>query len=221
MMDAAEMQRQLYTQMYGPETGAFMAPLPYVLWMMCMATLALVPLLAALLGFDGVSAELQHRTVRYWVVRARRSAYIAGKFAGLWIAVLLVTLAMNAIVWGAAVGVGHVPIDRVAAWGPALFALVVPISAAWCGIATLVGSQFRLPFLALLSICAATFGLWFVRVVAAFKGVPAAAYVYPNAYDHLLLSPRPADVALGASGVVLIAALTIAAAAVAFERRDL
>jgi ABC-type transport system involved in multi-copper enzyme maturation permease subunit len=220
-VDPGEMQRQLYTQVYGAEVGKFLTPLPYVLWFMLIATLGALPLLVALLGFDGVSAELQHRTARYWVVRVRRSAYVAGKFVGLWATVLAVTLAMNAIVWGAVVGVGHQPFDRVIGWGASLFAVVVPISAAWCGVATLVGSQFRVPMLALLSICAATFALWFVHIVAVFKGIDALDYVYPNTYDRLLLSPSPASVALGVAGVALIAVATTLAAALAFERRDL
>jgi ABC-type transport system involved in multi-copper enzyme maturation permease subunit len=220
-VESGEMLRKVYTQVYGAETGDFLAPAPYVLWLMLMATLFALPLLVALLGFDGVAGELQHRTVRYWVVRVRRSAYVVGKFVGLWSAVLAVTLAIHVIVWGAAVGVGHQPVDRVIGWGAYLFAVVVPISAAWCGVATVVGSQFRLPMLALLSICAATFGLWFLRMVAVFKGIDALEYVYPNAYDRLLLSPRLANVALGAAGVGLIAVATTLGAALAFARRDL
>ena len=44
--------------------------------------------------------------------------------------------------------------------------------------------------LSLLSICAAIFGLWVVRIVAGFKRIDALAYVYPNAYDA---PPRFAD----------------------------
>jgi hypothetical protein len=128
---------------------------------------------------------------------------------------------MNLVVWTAIAVVGHQPVDRVVRGGAALFAVVVPVSAAWCGIATLVGSQFRVPILALLSICAATFGLWVVRVVAGFSRVDGLAYVYPNAYDRLILSPHASEVALGVGGPLLIAVAATAVAALAFERRDL
>jgi ABC-type transport system involved in multi-copper enzyme maturation permease subunit len=218
---AARMQEQLYTQVYGADTGKFLLPAPYALLMMAEATLALAPLLVALIGFDAVSAELQHRTVRFWVVRSRRASYVAGKFLGLWFAVVAVLLAMNLVVWTAIVVVGHEPVEHVVRWGAGFFVVVVPVSAAWCGIATLVGSQFRVPILALMSICAAMFGLLIVRGVAGFARVDALAYVYPNAYDHLLLSPHASEVALGFAGPLLIAAATTAAAALAFERRDL
>ena len=47
-------------------------------------SLVLMPAVVLLLGFDSVSAERQHRTVRYWTIRTRRASYIVGKFLGLW-----------------------------------------------------------------------------------------------------------------------------------------
>jgi ABC-type transport system involved in multi-copper enzyme maturation permease subunit len=219
-VDAAQIQQQLYSAVYGPETARFLGPAPYALWMMLMVTLAASPLLVALLGFDGLSAELQHRTVRFWVVRTRRSSYVVGKFVGLWVAVLAVLFATNVIVWMAIAGVGHLPLDRVVYWGARLFVVAIPISAAWCGVATLVGSLFRVPILSLLSICGATFALWVVRVYAGFQRIDALAYAYPNAYDRPLLSTQPTEIALGLAGVLFIAVATTAAAAIAFERRD-
>ena len=96
----------------------------------------------------------------------------------------------------------------------------VPIIAAWCGIATLVGSQFRTPMLSLLFIFATFFGLWLFRVGAGFSEIEWLAYLYPNAYDNLLLSPAPLTVAKGLLGTGLIAGLTTAAATLSFVRRD-
>jgi ABC-type transport system involved in multi-copper enzyme maturation permease subunit len=220
-VDIGAVQEELYTRVYDADTARALVNVPYALWMMLMATLGAVPLLVALLGFDGVSAEVSARTVRFWIVRSRRASYIVGKFVGLWVAVLAVTFGMNVIVWGAVAHVGPYPIERVVVSGLRLYAVVLPISAAWCGIATLVGSQFRAPMLALLSICAATFGLWVLRVVAGFKKIDALAYVYPNAYDRLLVSPRANDIAMGLAGLLLITAASATAAAWAFEKRDL
>jgi ABC-type transport system involved in multi-copper enzyme maturation permease subunit len=215
------MQEEFFTRLYGAEVAHFLADVPYALWMMLMATLAGVPLLVALLGFDGISAEVAQRTVRFWVVRSRRESYVVGKLVGLWVAVLAVTLTTNVIVWGAVAAVGRLPLAHVVFWGLRLYAVVVPVSFAWCAIATLVGAQFRAPMLALLSICATTFGLWVVRVVAGFKQIDAIAYVDPNAFEGLLVSPHPRDVALGVAGLVALAAAAAAAAAWTFDRKDM
>ena len=218
--DAHLLQQQLFERMYDADIGRSLADAPYALWMMLMVTLALAPLLVALLGFDAISGDLQHRTVRYWSIRARRASYVVGKFAGLWLSVLLVMAVMSAIVWGAIIAVGHQPVGPVLTWGLRFFGVFAPISAAWCGVATLVASQFRSPMLALLAVCAATFALWVVRVVAGVERIDALAYVYPNAYDRWLVSPRPGDLAIGLAGTLLIAVLTTTAAALAFSRRD-
>jgi hypothetical protein len=213
-------QEKFFSHWYGPETGKRLADCPYSLWMMLVGTLWLAPLLVALLDFDAVSGELQHRTVRFWTVRVRRSSYMIGKYLGACISVLAVTLGMNAIVWGATAAVSGLPIASILRWGVEFFAVSVPISAAWCGIATLVGSQSRSPMLSLLFIFASFFGLWLLRIGAGFSQVPWLAYLYPNAYDEFLLSPSALVVAKGLLGTGLIAGLTTAAATVIFERRD-
>jgi hypothetical protein len=219
-IDAHAMQEKFFSGVYTPETGKRLADCPKSLWLMLIATLWLAPLLVALLDFDAVSGELQHRTVRFWTVRVRRSSYMLGKYAGACVSVLAVTLGMNVIVWGATVAIGGLPVATVVRWGIEFFAVSIPISAAWCGIATLVGSQSRSPMLSLLFIFATFFGLWLLRVGAGFSEAPWLAYFYPSAYDSFLLSPDALAVAKGLLGTGLIAALTTGAAVVIFERRD-
>jgi ABC-type transport system involved in multi-copper enzyme maturation permease subunit len=219
-IDAHDAQQKFFTGVYGEETGARLADCPYSLWMMLIATIWLAPLLVALLDFDSVSGDLQHRAVRYWTVRIRRSSYMLGKFFGAWFAVLAVTLGMNVIVWGATTVVGGQPVAKVILWGAFFFAVSVPISAAWCGIATLVGSQVRTPMLSLLFIFATFFVLWLLRVGAGFAQSHWLSLLYPNAYDEFLLSPNPATVARGLLGTGLIAGLTTTAATLIFDRRD-
>jgi ABC-type transport system involved in multi-copper enzyme maturation permease subunit len=219
-LDIKDAQEPLFEASYGAVTGKALAACPYSLWMMLIATLWLGPLLISLLDYDAVSGEVQHRSVRFWTVRTRRSSYILGKVLGAWLTVLAVTLAMNVIVWAVIVSVGEIPLGQVLGWGVRFFAVTMPISAAWCGVAMLVGSLFRTPMLSLLAISAAFSGLWIVRVVAGVSQAEWLAYAYPNFYDALLLSPRPADVALGLLGTGAIAALTTGAAAALFETRD-
>jgi ABC-type transport system involved in multi-copper enzyme maturation permease subunit len=219
-LDIKDAQEPLFEAVYGPETGKALAACPYSLWMMLMATIWLGPLLISLLDYDSVSGEVQHRSVRFWTVRTRRSSYIVGKVLGAWLTVLAVTLAMNLIVWAVIVSVGEIPLGQVLGWGVRFFAVTIPISAAWCGVAMLVGSLFRTPMYSLLAISAAFSGLWMVSVVAGLSEVKWLAYVYPNVYDTLLLSPRPGQVALGLLGTGAIAVLTTAAGALLFETRD-
>jgi hypothetical protein len=46
-------------------------------------------------------------------------------------------------------------------------------------------------------------------------------YVYPNAYDSMLLSPDPVKVLQGAGILLGFVALAIAVGSVVFQRRDL
>jgi ABC-type transport system involved in multi-copper enzyme maturation permease subunit len=144
-----------------------------------------------------------------------------GKYFGAWLSVLLVTFGMNVIVWIATAAVGGLPIGTVLGWGVRFFAVSVPIGAAWCGIATLVGSQAKSPMLSLMFIFAAFFALWLLRVVAGFSQAEWLSYLYPNIYDDFLLSPKASDVARGLLGTGLIATVTVTAATLLFERRDL
>ncbi len=220
-VDFHAVQEDAFEKLYGHDTGKLLADAPYSLLVMLAITLALAPLLLALLSFDAVSGDLQHRTVRYWVVRTRRPSYVVGKFLGSWAVLLAVLLGMNVIVWFATAAVAQLPLGSVVHWGLRFFAICVPITAAWCGIATLVGSQTRSPMVALLVTCLVFFGLWAVHLVAAVRGVDWLGYVYPNGYDVLFLSPRSADAAWGLLGTGAIAVATTVAAAIAFERRDL
>jgi ABC-type transport system involved in multi-copper enzyme maturation permease subunit len=219
-LEVHDAQEQFFARWYGADTGKRLANCPYSLWIMLIGTLWLAPLLVALLDFDAVSGELQHRSVRFWTVRVRRSSYMVGKYLGAWISVLAVTFGMNVIVWGATIAVSGLPLTSILSWGIQFFAVSIPISAAWCGIATLVGSQVKTPMLSLLLVFATFFGLWLLRIGAGFSQAEWLAYLYPNIYDQFLLSPKAADVGKGLLGTVLIAGVTTAVGTVLFERRD-
>jgi hypothetical protein len=199
-IDPAAAQEFAFEAAYGPVTGKALATCPYPLWTMFIATLWLAPLLISLFDYDTVSGEVQHRSVRFWTVRTRRSSYIVGKVLGAWLTVTVVTLAMNVIVWAVLVGVGQLPAAQVLGWGLRFFAVSLPISAAWSGVAMFVGSLFRTPMMSLLAISAAFSGLWIASVVASLEESKWLGYAYPNVYDRLLLSPRAGEVALGPSG---------------------
>jgi ABC-type transport system involved in multi-copper enzyme maturation permease subunit len=214
-------QQEAFSRIYNADTAKFLADCPHSLWLMLVITVWLGPLLVALMNFDGVSGEMQHRSVRFWTVRTRRTSYMLGKYFGAWLVVLAVTLAMNAIVWIATAAVGGEGFGYVFGWGVRFFLVSVPISAAWCGVATLVGSQVKQPMLSLLLIFAAFFVLWLMWVIAKFSGAAWLTFVYPNIYDDFLLSPKAAEVGRGLLGTGIIAVLTTTASTLLFRRRDI
>jgi ABC-type transport system involved in multi-copper enzyme maturation permease subunit len=214
-------QEALFTQATGdPAMGKLMATAPLPLVMTLNLCIWLTPLLIALAGFDAISGELQHRTVRYWTVRTRRGSYFVGKFVGVWASVSAITLSMHVLMWSVSLG-GAYSFGATVGWGFVFWLVSLPISAAWCGIATLVGSFFRSPPLSLLTTFATFFVVWLVGfAISRAADVHWLSYVYPNNYDAWLLSPHAEKVG-GALGICFgIAALTTAAGGAVFARRD-
>jgi len=183
------------------------------------ATIWLTPMLVSLIGFDAISGELQHRSVRYWTIRSRRASFYVGKVLGLWTVIAIVTLFMDALVW--LVFLTSVPgVGDVLKVGPMLWLVSVPISFAWSSIASIVGSQFRAPMLALLMTWAAFFALFIAWVAGGATKIEALGYVYPNFYEDWMLSGEPKQVALGVLGCLGLGVVVTTAGAFAFARRD-
>lgn len=205
--------------------GKTLAAAPPILLALLAITVWLGPLLITVLGFDGVPGELQFRSVRYWTVRARRSSYYAGKVLGLWGVAAATTLVMHALIWGVLLvqqgGIvgGGAPSD-ILGWGIRFYAVTLPISAAWCGLAVLVTSQFRSPIVALFVTCAVFFTLWLVGLVGEFGGLKPLTYLYPNTFEGWLLSPQPTRVALGVLICFAFAVGSSLAGGFLFARRD-
>ncbi len=229
-----EIKRQLLEQATGDaKFAAYLASIPTSLLIFLKITVWLSPLLVALLGFDAVSGELQHRTVRFWTVRSRRWSYLAGKFLGLCVLVGLVTLALNLLAGTVALVRGYVTLEELVQWGARFWFVAFVIAGAWAAIATFISSCFRTPMLALLT----TFATFFVSWIAGAGGFisrqrhatdPGIAphmawyeYFYPNAYDTLLLSPETTKVLTALGILVGCVAITLAAGSFVFERRDI
>lgn len=90
---------QVFGKLYGDEaTGETLANAPIKLVILFFIAVWLVPLLVMIIGFDGISSDLQYRSVRYWTIRTRRPSYYVGKFLALWIIIGLVTLVMQVVI---------------------------------------------------------------------------------------------------------------------------
>ncbi len=215
-----ELREQALAQVYDPETAKQLSSSPEVLYVVLMLTVWLTPLLIVFLGFDNVSSELQHKAVRYWTVRTRRGSYFIGKFLGLFATVSLITLSMHVLIWVVCIARGEASAGETFAWGARFWATSLPMSAAWCAVATLVGSLFRQPFLALLMICVAFFSLWFLWAVGLAANVEGLAYVYPNYYDKLLLSSKAWTAAGGVAACLGFTVIGVGGGTLIFARRD-
>jgi ABC-type transport system involved in multi-copper enzyme maturation permease subunit len=229
-----EVKRQMLEQATGDASfAAYLASIPTSLLIFLKVTVWLSPLLVALLGFDSVSGELQHRSVRFWTVRTRRWSYLAGKLLGLWALVGLVTLVLNALAGTVALVRGYLTLGELVQWGTRFWFVAFVIAGAWASVATFISSCFRTPILALLT----TFATFFVSWIAGAGGFisrqrhasdPGIAshmawyeYFYPNAYDTLLLSPETTKVLTAFGILVGFVGITLAAGSLVFERRDI
>lgn len=205
----------------------------------------LTPLLVAVVGFDGISADLQYRSVRYWTIRTRRASYYVGKYLGLWAAVGAMTLVMHGIVWIVMIGRVDATATETLTWGIRFWLVSLPITGAWCAVSTLIGSFFRTPMVGLLLTCAAFFVMFFVGFVLAnaYGGVDAAEaarhaadaartipeeaktltflrFLYPNSLDAWLLSAEPQRVLAGLGVTGFYAVATCLGGSFAFAQRD-
>ncbi len=183
------------------------------------ATVWLTPMLVSLIGFDAIAGELQHRSVRYWTVRSRRASFYVGKVIGLWAVVAIVTLFMDALVWLVFL-TGVKGAEDVLKIGPLLWLVSLPISLAWSAIASLVGSQFRAPMLALMMTWATFFALFISWVASRAMRIEALGFLYPNFYEDWMMGDDPKKAALGALMCLGLGAIVTTAGAFAFARRD-
>jgi ABC-type transport system involved in multi-copper enzyme maturation permease subunit len=217
-----EIKLRIFGKLYGDEaTGRMLADAPVRLVILFFIAVWLAPLLVMIVGFDNVSSDLQHRAVRFLAIRTRRGAYYAGKFLALWAVVAAVTLFMQLMIWGVTIVRADAPAGETVLWGLRFWATSLPISGAWCGLATLAGSPFRTPMLSLLGIASAFFVLFFAGFIVGKGGdVAWLRVLYPNNWDGWILGPTPLRVAEGLGACFGSMLVTVGFGAWAFAQRD-
>jgi ABC-type transport system involved in multi-copper enzyme maturation permease subunit len=227
-----ELREKGIEKLYGDlDMAKYLAPSPEALTFATYCTFWFMPLLIAIIGFDGISGEVQHRSVRFWTARSRKTSYYMGKVLGLWATVTLMLFIMHTIVWAVLVIGGAGNAGAIVGWGLRYFAAVIPVVGAWTGLAVLLASQFKTPLVSLLTVCALFFVMFLAdKIGAAYKLYRMANgqenaknwldYFYPSAYDNLLLHPHPAKWGLALGLCALFLAATSACGMFAFQRRD-
>ncbi|GAC1351094.1 MAG: hypothetical protein NVSMB1_00850 [Polyangiales bacterium] len=213
-------RKQTYSLAYGPEIGKSIADVPEVLFLMMTMTLGFSAILATLVGFDAVSADLHNRSVRYFTVRARRSSYLVAKFLGIFMVTSLMTFVMHALSWAITILRGDYPVAGTLAWGFRFWLVSLPISAAWCALAVFVSSLFRSSVVALLCTIVSSLALWSLHTYGRIHNITVLTWIHPGAYDRLLLSPNTQQLLNGVFACAAWAFVFVAAGVFLFRLRD-
>lgn len=213
--------QQIYEQMYNVDVAQALHGAPITLFFIFLPTIWLSPLMVAILGFDTVSAETQYKSVRYWTNRVRRSSYYVGKFLGLWSTVSVLTFVMSALIWIVCIVRGVCTFSEIASWGVRFWLMTLPISAAWCGFAILIGSLFNSPMVSLIAIVASFFVIWVTWLIGNASSYQALLHLYPNHYDRYLLLSSGIGLAKGLGGCVALTLAAVGAGTVRFNMRDI
>jgi ABC-2 type transport system permease protein len=225
-----EAKRKLFGWWFMDEkTGEHLGSAPGLIFFLFAVSLVLMPAVVLLLGFDSVAAERQHRTVRYWTVRSRRSSYIIGKWLGLWATCGVVALGMHALIWIVCTIRGEAPFADIVSWGFRFWCASMPILGMWCAVSVFISSLMRVPIIALLT-TAGTFFVWWLVYIPFWVsghndpeviGSPTPIlYIFPNYYDRFLLSPQIGPFLTGLAVCFGFAAAMLAASSTLFAKRD-
>ncbi len=229
-----EMKRAAIEKATGDSSfAAYAATIPSSLLIFLKVAIWLSPLLIALLGFDGMASDLQHRSVRFWTVRSRRWSFFAGKFIGLWALVGLITLVLNLLAGTVALVKGYVSVGQLFGWGLWFWVVAFLIGGTWAAIATFISSCFKTPILALLTTFGTFFVMWIFGLVGwitrvsdemntgVVKDMSWYEYIYPNAYDTLMIAQQTTRILEAAGILVGFILVVMAAGSFLFQRRDI
>lgn len=211
--------------------------LPTVLLIVFILSCLALPLFIALMGFDQISADVAQKSVRYFVVRVRRSSLLLGKFLAqaavlsvlALASVAMMTLSSKALDPGFGVGLAAATFLRL--WLAALLfsmpwlALTALCSAAMRQSAvSLVVNIFLLLLLLLVWFIGQSYGLpGEVGLLGSVRESSAIAYLRfgsPWAFAVDLLHPAIGKALGGALGMLGFATLLLGLGALALKEKD-
>lgn len=178
--------------------------------------------LIAMMGFDSIAGDVQHRTVRFFLSRSRRASYFVAKTFGTWISVALITLLIGILGWILLIAMAGFGVTEVLTTGLFFWIVSLPISLVWAALGTWLSSLFRTPSHALLTTLGVFFFLYLTRLFSFLSETyKPLRWIYPNTYDTWILGAG-AEKPLAALGALLVMTTFInALGALQFQRRDL
>jgi ABC-type transport system involved in multi-copper enzyme maturation permease subunit len=217
------MQREAWmaflTEVYDESVAAHLASAPAVLYALFEGTLVFLPWLVLLVGFDQLSGEIQHRTIRYTVGRAQRPSIVVGKALGIWGVVSIMVLVLHLTVWVIILVRGTSSAADVFSWGTRFWLFSSMCAAAYVGYASVVSSLFRTPIVALFAGAGGGAVLWVAHRIF-HRFLPSGAWAFPNQYESLLVMPSVGQVAGGCALFVAWGAVCVAGATLILVKRD-
>ena len=228
--DREELWRRVFDN---ADIGRYLSDSPLFFVALFKALWWLIPFLTLLIGFDQLCADRQHRTIRFDVIRARRSSLVVGKALSLWIVVSVLVLALQLFTWIVSLALGGSDVWTTLSWGGRFWLLCVVCIGTWSGLTVLMSSWTRRPILALFVGLAAFSGLalgdlvtyaiasaatvkpdWWVSKFA------PARFAFPGFYQQWLVTPHAPQM-LGAIALLLaVGAAATAGAAWVLNRSD-
>lgn len=214
--------------------------LPAVLLIAFSATTLLAPLLIALMGFDQLAGEIAPKSMRYLIVRVRRTSIILGKyFTQITILAAILVLCVLAIVCTAKYLNADFLWADALKWGAKLTVAVVVVGVSYAALTTFCSAVAGNSPLALFLNLMILFVFWFMSLLAnrvklpgtensvgfdAMKEESALAYlryVVPSEYEHHLLSPQPLEYATGIIAYLAFGLIFLGLSQLVLQKRDL
>ncbi len=199
------------------ETVRYLSQIPLVVVFLIWFSFLFLPLLATLIGFDQIAGELQTKSLRFTVLRARRTSLLIGKAA----AQLLVLLGLTAIINLAVFVYSAVFLDFPIALGLVAMArfwlLTFVYASAYVGLVSLCSTLFRTPILSLLTSFSILFAFWILRLL----NLPVISYFIPSNYQENLFSPDFSKVMVSVAAYSGFAAVFIGLSVLVISRRNL
>jgi ABC-type transport system involved in multi-copper enzyme maturation permease subunit len=218
-----------------------LSALPLVLLVVFKLTIRFVPLFIALMGFDQISGDVAPKSIRYFLLRARRSSYVVGKFlAQATVFALVLTIGTALMVLTAKLLNADFSLTDAVLWGLRLLGGSIVLSLAYLALTSLCSALVKQGPVSLVLNNIALFVFWFIALVgemyrlpgevvaeqslALFRTESPLAYLrYASVwfYGQDLLHPHPARFLSAAAVHLAFAGAFLALAHVALRRRDL
>jgi ABC-type transport system involved in multi-copper enzyme maturation permease subunit len=215
-------REEFWSQVWDKDIGHYLADSPWIFVALFKAVWWFVPFITLMIGFEQVCGDLQHRSIRYDAIRARRGSLVVGKALAIWIVVSLLVLALDLFVWTVTVARGESSVLVALSWGGRFWALTTAYIAAYAGLTILVSSLTRRPVLSLFIglVAFAALGLGDM-LTSFFEKLEPGRYAFPGFYQVWLVTPRPAEMIAGVAVLLAFGAASTAAASWHLNRSDL
>jgi len=196
---------------------------PLVVLIVFKVTLFFLPAYVALMGFDQLSGDVANRSIRYLVVRARRSSVLIGKLLSQASLLLVLVMVVDlGIFLYAEITTPTFSISAAAVHLLKFWLAAIVFSSAYIALTSLCSALVRTPAVSLVLNLVALFGFWLLDVIGA--GDPSRdflRYLSPSHYPNGLLHPSFAPFATSVLAYGAFAIVFVGAALLILRERDL